>query len=196
MKRKNRRSSKKRNSQRRRHSKPARTTRRFRKPQRVRRKKPVALRKRRLPTDPRVARALRLMRREGLSASQAARQVRMKLQSFIRAAGNVLYRSGPGKAWKTRDNDKLRFLVNIPTSFGLQSVIARNYRERKLAGAYLSALRMWRAGEDGAEAALKAFQSKTVGAHTLITDANLLTQLEEAGQLDFDSLYISVGGGS
>jgi hypothetical protein len=196
VKRKNRRSSKKRNSQRRRHSKLARTTRRFRKPQRVRRKKLVAFRKRRLPTDPRVARALGLMRREGLSASQAARNVRMKLRSFIRAAGNVLYRSGPGKPWKAHPDDKLPFLVTIPQPLGPQSVVARNYRERKLEHAYLSALRMWREGRKGSEAALRRFRGKTVGGYTLITDTKLLTQLEEAGLLDFDNLYLSVGGGS
>jgi hypothetical protein len=136
------------------------------------------------------------MRREGLSASQAARQVRMKLQSLIRAAGNVLYRSGPGKPWKARPDDKLPFLVTIPQPLGPQSVVARNYRERKLAHAYLSALRMWREGRKGSEAALKRFRGKTVGGYPLITETKLLTQLEEAGQLDFDSLYVSVGSGS
>jgi hypothetical protein len=120
----------------------------------------------------------------------------MKLQSFIRAAGNVLYRSGPGKPWKARPDDKLPFLVTIPQPFGLQSVVPRNYQERKLAHAYHSALRMWREGNKGSEAALKKFRGKTVGGYKLITDTTLLTQLEEAGQLDFDSLYVSVGGGS
>jgi len=116
----------------------------------------------------------------------------MKLETFRRGAGNALYRPGPGKPWKVRDDDKLPFLVNIP----LGPSVARNLRERKLAGAYDSALRMWRAGEHGAEAALKAFEGKTVGGHKLITDTKLLTQLEEAGQLDFDNLYASFGAKS
>jgi len=57
-------------------------------------------------------------------------------------------------------------------------------------------LRMFRAGEDGAEAALKVFDGKTVGGHRLITDPKLLIQLEEAGELDFDTLYTSFGVGS
>ena len=134
--------------------------------------------------------------RQGLSASQAARQAGIKLQTLVLAAGNVLYRSGPGKPWKVRPDDKLPFLVTIPQPLGPQSVVARNYRERKLAGAYLSALRKWRAGEKGSEAALKRFRGKTVGGYKLIIDTTLLTQLEEAGLLDFDSLYVSVGGGS
>jgi hypothetical protein len=116
----------------------------------------------------------------------------MKLQTLLRAAGKALYRSDRGKPWKVHDDDKLRFLVKI----GPMSTIARNLRERKLAGGYDSALRMWRAGEDGAEAALKAFEGKTVGGHKLITDTKLLTQLEEAGQLDFDNLYASFGAKS
>jgi hypothetical protein len=193
MKRRNRKSPKKRKAH---HKKPSRITDAKRG---VPKHRPVRKEKRPAPsktTDPRVARALSLMRREGFSASQAARQVRMKLQSFIRAVGNVLYRSGPGKPWKVRPDDKLTFLVTVPQPLGPQSVVARNYRERKLAGAYLSALRMWRAGEKGSEAAIKRFEGKTVDGHTLVTDTKLLIQLEEAGQLDFDSLYGSLGGGS
>lgn len=193
MKRKNRKSPKRRKVQRRKRSRIDRVKRGVRKPRPARKKKPVRSNK---PTDPRVARALGLMRREGLSASQAARQVRMKLQSFIRAAGNALYRSGPGKPWKVHDDDKLPFLVKIVTDLGPRSVVARNLRERKLAGAHNFAVRMWRAGEDGAEEALKEFEGKTVGGHKLCTDTKLLTQLEEAGLLDFENLYASVGGRS
>jgi len=57
-------------------------------------------------------------------------------------------------------------------------------------------LRKWRAGEDGADKALMAFQGQMVGGHALITDSDLLIQLEEAGELDFDTFYVSVGGGS
>ena len=52
---------------------------------------------------------------------------------------------------------------------------------------------MFRAGEDGAAGALKTFEGKTVGGHVLITDAELLIKLEEAGQLDFETLYASFG---
>jgi hypothetical protein len=120
----------------------------------------------------------------------------MKPDTFVRGAGPILHRPGPGKPWKVRPDDKLAFLITIPQPLGPQSVVARNHRERKLAGAYLSALRKWRAGEKGSEAALKKFEGKTVGGYKLITDTKLLAQLEEAGQLDFDSLYVSLGGRS
>ncbi len=163
---------------------------------RGRRKKPVAVSRREAITDPRVARALGLMRRGGTSASEAARRENMKLKTFRRRAGRYLYRSGPGKPWKARSEDQLAFSMTVLTSHGPVDVIVRNSRERKLLHRYELALRMFRAGEDGAGAALKAFEGKTVAGHRLVTDAKLLIQLEEAGQLDFDSLYTSFGEGS
>src|ERR1700721_2188294 len=53
-------------------------------------------------TDPRVVRALGVMRREGISASVAARRERMKLKTFRERAGRYLYRSGSGKPWRAR----------------------------------------------------------------------------------------------
>jgi hypothetical protein len=196
MKRKNRQASKKRQHHHKEGRKVSQKAKRSRKELKTKHSKQVLLRKRNQPIDPRVARALGLMRRERVSASQAARREGMKLKTFQKSAGRYLYRSSPGKPWKARSHDQLRFLVNIPTTLGIKAVVARNYRERKLAGAYDATLRMWRAGEDGAEAALKAFEGKTVGGQKLITDTKLLSQLEEAGQLDFDTLYASFGAGS
>jgi hypothetical protein len=190
MKRKNRKSPKRRKLQRRKRSRTTPVKRGVRKHRPIKRKKPVRSNK---PTDPRIALGLRLMRRDGLSASQAVRKAKIKLQTFVRGAGNVLYRSGPGKPWKVRTDDKLRFFVKIVTDFGARSVVARNLRERQLASAHNFAVRMWRAGEDGAEARLKEFDGKTVGGYKLITDTKLLTQLEEAGLLDFENLYGSFG---
>src|SRR5439155_3041674 len=158
---------------------------------RVRRKKLGRVSRRIAITDPRVARALGAMRREGISASKAARHERMKLKTFRERAGRYLYRSGPGKPWRARGEDQLALSMTVLTSSGRVDVVVRNSRERRLLHQYEIALRMFRAGEDGAEAALKAFEGKTVAGHTLITDLQLLIQLEEAGQLDFDSLYTS-----
>jgi hypothetical protein len=163
---------------------------------RARRKKLVHANRRQAIKDPRIARALALMRREGASASEASRRERIKLNTFRKGAGRFLYRSGPGKPWKARTEDQLAFSMTVILNRGPVDVIVRNSRERKLLHQYEFALRMFRSGEDGAEAALKAFKGKTVGGHKLITDTKLLIQLEEAGQLDFDSLYSSFGAGS
>jgi hypothetical protein len=162
----------------------------------VEREKLGGVRRRMAITDPRVARALSLMRRQGASASEAARQERIKLNTLRKHAGRYLYRSGPGKRWKARSQDQLRFSMTVLTSRGPLDVVVPNSRERKLLSQYNFALRMFRAGEDGADAALKAFEGKTVGGHTLITDIKLLIGLEEAGQLDFEGFYVAIGARS
>jgi hypothetical protein len=120
----------------------------------------------------------------------------MKLETFRKGAGRYLYRSGPGKPWKAQSEDQLRFSMTVITSRGPLAVIVSNSRERKLYHQYNLALQMFRAGEDGAEAALKAFEGKTVGGYVLITDVKLLIELEEAGLLDFDGFYTPTGGRS
>jgi hypothetical protein len=120
----------------------------------------------------------------------------MKLETFRRGAGRFLYRSGPGKPWKARSEDQLSFSMEVLTRQGRISVIVRNSSERRLLHDYENAVRMFRAAEDGAEAELKKFEGKKVAGHALITDIKLLIELEQAGQLDFDAFYTSVGGRS
>ena len=166
------------------------------KQRRMRPRKLARARSRQTISDPRVARALGYMRREGASASEAAHREKMKLETFRKRAGRYLYRSGPGKQWKARTEDDLRFLMTVLTSRGPLEVIVSNSQERKLLSQYNLALRRFRAGEDGAEAALKAFKGKKVGGHTLIVDIKLLIELEEAGQLDFEGFYVAIGARS
>jgi hypothetical protein len=154
----------------------------------------------RKPTNPdgvivqeRVFRVLGHMRRNNVSLSVAARLEGIKPETVVRHARNALYRSGPGKPWKVAQIDQLSAVMTVITRFGPTTVVVHGSRERRLLGHYNFALRMWRAGEHGAEAALRTFRGKTVGGLTLITDTKLLIQLEEAGRLDFDNLYSSLG---
>jgi excisionase family DNA binding protein len=162
---------------------------------RARLKKPTTRKVNRL-IDPRVARAVSYMRRTGASASEAAHREGIKLKSLVRGAGRSLYRRGPGKPWVVRSNDQLEVSMTILTRRGPIEAIVRDSRERRKLHQYNVALRMFRAGEDGAEATLKKLEGQRVAGHTLITDVNLLIQLEEAGQLDFDSFYTALGGRS
>jgi hypothetical protein len=196
MKRKTLKSPKKRKIQNRKRSRITQVKRSPRKHRPVRRKKLAAVSRRRAITDPRVARALGFMRRERVSASAAARREKMKLETFRKRAGRFLYRSGKGKPWKARSQDQLRFSMTVLTSRGPLDVVVSNSRQRKLLSQYNFALRMFRAGEDGADAALKAFEGKRVGGHMLITDIKLLIELEEAGQLDFEGFYVAIGARS
>jgi len=196
MKRKHRKPAKQRKVSSKRSSRIIRAEKTSRKGGQVKRKKSGGVRRRIAITDPRVVRALGAMRREGISASVAARRERMKLNTFRERAGRYLHRSGPGKPWRARSEDELAVSMTILTSRGRVDAIVRNSRERRLLHRYELALTGFRAGEDGAEAALRAFEGKTVAGHTLITDPKLLIQLEEAGYLDFDNLYTSFGGRS
>lgn len=193
MKRKNRKPTRKGRKRSKKHIRVTRPAKNGRKQRRMRPRKVARPRSRQTISDPRVARALGYMRREGASASEAARREKMKLRTFLKGSGRFLYRSGPGKPWKARTEDDLRFLMTVLTSRGPLDVIVSNSRERKLLSQYNLALRMFRAGEDGAEAALKRFKGKKVGGHRLIVEIKLLIELEEAGQLDFEGFYVAVG---
>src|ERR1700676_3918078 len=92
----------------------------------MRRKILVGVRRSKAITDPRVARALGFMRREGVSASEAAHREKMKLETFRKGARRFLYRSGPGKPWKARSQDQLRFSMTILTSRGPLDVVVSN----------------------------------------------------------------------
>jgi hypothetical protein len=193
MKRKNRKLTRKGRKRSKKHIRLTRPGKNRRKQRRMRPRKLARPRSRQTISDPRVARALGYMRREGASASEAAHREKMKLETFRKRAGRYLYRSGPGKPWKARTEDDLRFLMTVLTSRGPLEVIVSNSRERKLLSQYNLALRMFRAGEDGAEAKLKKFKGKNVGGHTLIVNIKPLIELEEAGQLDFEGFYVAIG---
>ena len=136
------------------------------------------------------------MRRGRLSLAKAARIERVKPSTVLRYVGGTIHRSGPGKPWKPTKSDRLGAAMTVLTIQGPTTVVVKGSVERTRLARYDIALRKWRAGEDGADKELMAFQGQTVGGHALITDPDLLIQLEEAGQLDFDTLYFSVGGGS
>jgi hypothetical protein len=137
--------------------------------------------------------ALRRMRRENLSLAKATRLEHIKPNTFLRHVGSAVHRSGAGKRWKPSKSDTLAARMRILTPQGPVSEIVRGLLERQRLARYEIALRKFRAGEDGAEEELLQYQGLTVAGHVLVTDLNLLIQLEEAGQLDFDSLYFSTG---
>jgi len=133
------------------------------------------------------------MRRQKLSLAKAAKLEHIKQSTFLRYAGNAVYRSGPGKPWKATKSDRLSAKMTILTARGPIFGAVRGSVERTRLAFYDIALRKFRAGEDGAVEELLSFKGKTVAGYELITDPNLLIQLEEGGQLDFDELYYSAG---
>jgi len=133
------------------------------------------------------------MRREKISLAKAAKLEHIKQSTFLRYAGTAVYRSGPGKPWRATKSDRLSAKMTVLTLQGPVFEVVRGSVERTRLGLYDIALRKFRAGEDGAVEELKKFEGQTVAGHVLITEPNLLIQLEEAGQLDFDELYYSAG---
>lgn len=134
--------------------------------------------------------------RRGESLHRAARQEHTKPKTVLRHVGKHIYRSGPNKPWKATKTDRLSAKMTILTEQGPTFDVVRSSIERTRLSRYDIALRKWRAAEDGAEEELLAFKGQTAAGHVLITDPDTLIRLEEAGQLDFDNLYYSVGGGS
>jgi hypothetical protein len=139
--------------------------------------------------------ALGRMRRLHLSLNKAAKREHIKPQTVLRHVGKALYRSGPGKPWRATKSDRLAEKLMVLTEQGPIFVAVRSSIERTRLSRYDSALRKWRAAEDDAYEELLAFEGQTVGGHVLITDEDVLMRLEEAGQLDFDAFYYSLGGG-
>lgn len=135
------------------------------------------------------------MRRRSLSLNKAAKLEHIKPETVLRHVGKALYRSGPGKPWKATKSDRLAEKMMVLTEQGPIFAVVRSSVERTRLSRYNTALRKWRAGEDGAERELLRFQGQKVAGHVLITDPDVLVRLEEAGQLDFDAFYYSLGGG-
>jgi hypothetical protein len=156
----------------------------------------LALNIRQTPAYQKALAALARMRRDNVSLAEATRLEGIKPSTFLRYVGDAVYRSGPGKPWKPTRADQLSAYMTVLTPQGPTRVLVSGSIERTRLARYNVALRMWRAGEDGAEEALKAFRDLTIGGYVLITNPDLLIELEEAGQLDFETLYSYVGGGS
>jgi hypothetical protein len=85
-------------------------------------------------------------------------------------------------------------LMNVLTPLGPVAVPVRGSKARSRLAEYNRALRRWRGAEPGAAAELAVFEGQQIEGHTLITDVNLLAMLEDAGQIDFEELYSSLGG--
>src|SRR6516162_6534493 len=138
--------------------------------------------------------ALGWMRRLGWSLNKAAKREHIKPQTVLRHVGKALYRSGPGKPWKATKSDRLAEKMMVLTEQGPIFAVVRSSIERTRLSGYDTALRKWRAAEDGAYEELLRFKGQTVAGYVLITDPDVLIRLEEAGQLDFDAFYYSLGG--
>ncbi len=156
----------------------------------MRRRKANSRSKRAAETRKRALRVLSRTRR-GESFAQAAHAVGIKPATVRKYLPNQFHQKAPGKRWTPTKSDRLTALMNILTPQGRIVVPVRSSKERSRQGRYDIALRRWRSSKPGADAELAVFEGQTVGGHRLITDVKLLAELEDAGQLDFEELYVS-----
>jgi len=122
------------------------------------------------------------MRRTGASLTAAAqeehidpRTVRKYLRADLR---------GRGKATKA---DRRHRNMLIPTTIGNSPVTVRGSRQASQLGRYMSAVSEYLRTGDGD--GLAEFEGQSIAGHGLITDADLLSSLAQAGALTLDEIY-------
>jgi hypothetical protein len=137
---------------------------------------------RRRETYNRALHVLARMRRTGASLTAAAREEHIDPRT-VRKHLRVELR-GRGKPTKA---DRRRREMLVPTNLGNSPVTVRGSKQASQLGRYMSAVSKYlRTGDvDG----LAEFEGKSIAGHVLITDADLLSSLAQAGALTLDEIY-------
>ena len=125
--------------------------------------------------------ALKLMRREGLPASQAAQKGGTSIATLEKYVGSALKKFGKDYVAKPTD-DLVRPMLWLD-SRGVQPVEIRGSKAASLNGQY------WNAIDDalkGKRNALKGFEGRTLPGTELkfLTDLGIIRRLQDAGQLE------------
>ena len=145
-------------------------------------------------THARVAQAIALMRRAGLSLARASTQTGVNRNTVVRLAGSSL-RKLPNGRFVARANDRLLRVVRMPTADGIRDVSLRNSRDATLVGEYWNAVHAYLAKGDAA--GLERFRDRHITTAdreriVLLIDRDILDRLGSAGVLSFESMYAKV----
>jgi hypothetical protein len=136
--------------------------------------------------------ALSLMRREQLSLKEAARKLDISPNVVLRHAKDGLRRSVGGhyyaKPFDSISRPPMRFL----TDRGNVWVTVRDSREATRVSKYMTAIKHYL--HTGRTSLLAPFRGKGIGRHRFVTDPEILDELADAGELEFDALYNFVFG--
>jgi hypothetical protein len=85
------------------------------------------------------------------------------------------------KKWRSRRK------MLIPTTLGTTPITVRGSKQASVLGGYMSAVGQFlRTGDVDS---LEKFRGKSIGSHPLITDADTLSSLAQAGALTLDEIY-------
>ncbi len=155
-----------------------------------RRTKPQKTAAKRKASQPRVAKALALMRK-GLSLRKAAQTARVSPRTVIKRASSALRKNQRGR-YTTAKTDRLVRTLMIPTPHGPEEISLLGLRAASLLGQYWSAVHRYY--ETGDTTGLEKFRGQSVRAiggteYPLLTDTEILDRLGSAGVLSFESLY-------
>lgn len=130
------------------------------------------------------------MRSQGLSLSQASKQVGISPRKVLRLVGSAVTKSG--KRYKIKHSDRLLRVLLIPSENGLREIVVNDSQQASLIGKYWSAVEKYLARGDAS--ALERLPRKTVkdadGKRVrLLLDLDALRTQAAAGVLHFESLY-------
>jgi hypothetical protein len=134
------------------------------------------------------------MRRTGASLTAAAREEHVDPRTVLKHFAHQLRRSEPGKPYRPTKADRLVRKMLVPTQLGPSSISVRGSKQATQLGRYMSAVGKYL--RTGNSSALDEFEGQSIAGHSLITDADTLRALAEAGSLQLDEIYALPGSSS
>jgi hypothetical protein len=137
-------------------------------------------------TYKRALRVLARMRRAESTLTAAAREEHIDPRTVRKYLGAELRGLADGQVRPSKADRRRRNML-IPTKQGASPIVVRGSREATLLGRYMSAVgRYLRTGDSDL---LGEFEGKSIRGHRLITDADTLNHLAQAGALQLDEIY-------
>jgi hypothetical protein len=142
-----------------------------------------------------VTHAIQKMRREGISATKAAKEYGIDRKKVIELGGSALRKQKNGR-YKAKPFDRLLRVLVIPSVDGLKEVAVRDSRTASKIASYSAAVHRFL--QTGDRSGLSEFRKLRINDAAgkrirLLTDTKELTRLGSAGVLSFESLYARVG---
>jgi hypothetical protein len=129
--------------------------------------------------------------RHGASLAEAAKAEGVSQRTIRKYVGSALRQDHVGGRITARANDRFTRHLQIPGPDGPVQVTVKGNKEASELAAYVSARAAFL--RSGDESALRRFEGRKIGGHTLVTDPKVLTEQAEQGE-SFDQLYSSLVG--
>jgi len=134
---------------------------------------------------------LALMRREKLSLKNAAKRTGVSPKSVLPYVREGLRRTIGGNYY-AKPSDKLSRTLNFLTEQGIISIAVHDSRDATLVSKYMAATKNYLA--TGNKSFLRPFRGKAMGPYRFVTDTDILDELADAGELEFETIYNYIVG--